>query len=415
MKKIIFVAVGIVFFCATANAVIPALVIGAETIGSFALRSAISRGAAQMTIAAAERQVIANATKISLNQSVARLATGYANPTRWQLANGTMTWAGLGEILLNVGDEIFGSDPNAGISSSSDLKTVDNGRKFYIGAGKGGSAPFLSGDFQENLVSSAYKFRADNGALYCPSGAQCIYGAGLRLNRVTPSSDGRFTQYEAGYDITYAGKTVSLGEIFSVHKNSSYDQNIIPSSPDITTAQQETAKKTPLNAQQMADALNALLLDAASQPDYQGVLISSGQPLVTAQDILDAAAAVGRPNPSQAEWATPWSDLQPETQTQPQPEPNPQPQPEPPAVPPEMESAPDGKIVLAPLIGAFPEWRDFSIGSRATQCPVAEFSVWDKNFIVDSHCDLIEKNRELIKLFCLICWGFGAFRRVMSA
>ncbi|MFJ5371452.1 hypothetical protein ACIPTP_02765 [Pectobacterium versatile] len=415
MKKIIFLFLGAIFFCAAANAIIPVLVVGAETIGGFALRSAISRGAAQMAVSAAERQVLANATKNALNQSVARLATGHANPTRLQLANGAFSWAFIGDSLLKIGDEIFGSDPNAGISSSSDLKTVDNGRKFYIGAGKGGSAPFLSGDFQENLILSAYKFRADNGALYCPSGAQCIYGAGLRLNRVTPSSDGRFTQYEAGYDITYGGKTVSLGEIFSVHKNSSYDQKIVPSSPDITTAQQETAKKTPLNAQQMADALNALLLDAASQPDYQGVPISSGQPLVTAQDILDAAAAVGRPSPTQAEWTAPWSDLQPETQTQPQPEPNPQPQPEPPVVQPTLDSPPDGKAVLAPITGAFSEWKNFSIGSRATQCPVAEFSVWDKNFVVDSHCDLIEKNRELIKIFCLIGWGFAAFRRVMSA
>ncbi|MCE9729967.1 hypothetical protein [Pectobacterium sp. IFB5596] len=415
MKKIVFAVAGAAFLCATAHAVIPALVVGAEAIGGFALRSAISRGAAQMAVSAAERQVLSNATKAAVNQSVARIATGYSNPTRWQLANGALSWAGLGEILLNVGDEIFGSDPNAGISSSADIKNVDNGRKFYIGAGKGGTTPFLSGDHPENLVLSAYKFRADSGGLYCPSGAQCTYGAALRMNRVTPSGDGRFTQYEAGYDISYSGKMVSLGEIFSVHKNASYDQNITPTSPDITTAQQETARKTPLNAQQMADVLNSLLLDTASQPDYQGISISSSQPLVTAQDIRDAAAAVGRPNPSQAEWTTPWSDLQPEIQPQPEPNPEPNPQPEPPVVQPTLDAPPDGKTILAPLIGAFPEWENFSIGSRSVQCPVAEFSVWDKNFIVDSHCELIEKNRELIKLFCLICWGFAAFRRVMSA
>ncbi|MEI7164780.1 hypothetical protein [Pectobacterium parmentieri] len=370
-----------------------------------------------MAVSAAERQVLVNSTKIALNQSVARLATGYANPTKFQLASGAASWAYIGDSLLKIGDEIFGSDPNAGISSSADIKNVDNGREFYIGAGKGGTTPFLSGDHPENLILSAYKFRADSGGLYCPSGAQCTYGTALRMNRVTPSGDGRFTQYEAGYDISYSGKMVSLGEIFSVHKNASYDQNITPTSPDITTAQQETAKNTPLNAQQMADTLNSLLLDAASQPDYRGIPITSSTPLVTAQDIRDAAAAVGRPNPSQVEWTSPWTDLQPETQPQPQPEPNPEPnpQPEPPAVQPTLDSPPDGKTVLAPITGAFSEWENFSIGSRSAQCPTAEFSVWDKNFIVDSHCGLIEKNRELIKLFCLICWGFSSFRRVMSA
>ncbi|ACT13114.1 MULTISPECIES: hypothetical protein [Pectobacterium] len=417
MKKIVFVVTGLALFCAAANAIIPALVVGAETIGGFALRSAISRGAAQMAVSAAERQVLSNSTKAALNHSVARLATGYANPTRLQLANGAFSWAFIGDSLLKIGDEIFGADSGAGISSSPELKAVDNGRRFYVGAGKGGMAPFLSGDYPENLVLSAYKYRSENGALYCPSGAQCTYGSGVRMSRVTPSGDGRFTQYETFYDITYGGKTVSLGENFSVHKNASYDPAITPASPDITTEQQETVKKTPLNAQQMADVLNALLLDAASRPDYQGVQISSGQPLVTAQDIRDAAAAVGRPNPSQAEWTSPWTDLQPETQPQPQPEPNPEPnpQPEPPAVQPTLDTPPDGKTILAPIVGAFSEWENFSIGQRTTQCPVAEFSVWDKNFILDSHCGLIEKNRELIKLFCLICWGFASFRSVMSA
>ncbi|MBN3182551.1 hypothetical protein H5A18_11625 [Pectobacterium brasiliense] len=420
MKKIVLLAVGAALFCAAANAIIPALVVGAETIGGFALRSAISRGAAQMAVSAAERQVLANGTKTALNQSVARLATGHANPTRLQLANGVFSWAFIGDSLLKIGDEIFGSDPNAGISSAPTSSSVDNGRKFYIGAGKGGSAPFLSGDFHENLVLSAYKFRADNGILYCPAGAKCTYSSGISIASSSVSGGGRLTRYEARYSFSYpqasgAIKTDSLNEIFSVQQNDNYSSAITPSAPDITTEQQETVKKTPLNAQQMADVLNALLLDAASRPDYQGVQISSGQPLVTAQDIRDAAAAVGRPNPSQAEWASPWTDLQPETQPQPEPNPEPNPQPEPPAVQPALDSPPDGKTVLAPIIGAFSEWENFSIGSRSAQCPTAEFSVWDKNFIVDSHCGLIEKNRELIKLFCLICWGFSSFRRVMSA
>ncbi|POE04701.1 hypothetical protein [Pectobacterium odoriferum] len=424
MKKIIFVAVGAVLFCEAARGFLVPVVMAGETIGAAVLRSIISRGAAQAAVSAAERHALTNATKIAINQSVARLATGYSTPTRLQLASGAATWAFLGSQMLQIGDEIFseqifGADQSgtAGISSSPDIKSIDNGRKFYIGAGKGGAAPILSGDYPENLIMSAYKYRAKNGALYCPSGAQCTYGTALRVNRTTPSSDGRFTQYEMQYDITYGGKIVQLGEVFSVHKNYGYDPTITPLSPDITPEQLESAQKTPLNAQQMADTLNALMLDAAAQPDYRGIAVTSASPLITAQDILTAASTVGRPSPTQAEWTTPWENLQPETQPQPQPEPNPDPnpQPEPPAVPPEMESPPDGKTVLAPLIGAFPEWRDFSIGSRGAQCPTAEFTIWDTNFSVDSHCGLIEENRELIKLFCLICWSFAAFRRVMSA
>ncbi|MDE8755933.1 hypothetical protein PZA22_15725 [Pectobacterium polaris] len=422
MKKIIFWAVGALLLCEAARGfLVPAVMVG-ETIGAAVLRSIISRGAAQAAVSAAERQVLTNATRASLNQSVARLATGYSTPTRLQLASGAATWAFLGSEMLKIGDEIFSEQifgvnesGSAGISSSPDIKSIDNGRKFYIGAGKGGAAPILSGDHPENLIMSAYRYRSQNGALYCPSGAQCSYGSALRVARTTSSSDGRFTQYEMQYDITYGGKTVQLGEIFSVHKNAGYDPTITPVSPDITPEQQEFAQKTALDAQQMADVLNALMLDAAAQPDYRGIVVTSANPLITAQDVLTAANAVGRPNPTQAEWTSPWQDLQPETQPLPQPEPNPEPNPEPPAVPPEMELPPDGKTILSPLTVAFSEWENFSIGQRAAQCPTAEFSIWDENFVVSSHCELIEKNRDLIRIFCLICWGFAAFRRVMSA
>ncbi|TAI90456.1 hypothetical protein [Pectobacterium versatile] len=320
--------------------------------------------------------------------------------------------------MLKISGEIFGSDPNAGISSASTLAAIDNGRKFFSGAGKGGSAPYFSGDEHEGLVAAVYRYRTDNGILYCPSGAKCSYSPDFSV--VSTRISGGLTDYSLRYSFSYPQasgsiKTDFISEIVSVQQNKNYSPAIVPLVPDITPEQQEKLQQTALNAQQLADTLNALLLDAASQPDYQGVPVTSANPLISARDILDAASAVGRPSPTQAEWTTPWSDLQPETQTQPQPEPNPEPNPEPPVVRPELESPPDGKAVLAPLTGAFSEWGNFSIGTRAAQCPIAEFSIWDENFVVDSHCELIEKNRELIRVFCLICWGFAAFRRVMSA
>lgn len=414
MKKIIFAVAGAAFLCAAAHAVIPALVIGAETVAGFALRAAVSRGAANSAIYAAERVAMSNVTKIAINQSVAKISAG--SVSRLKLASGVASWALIGDSLLKIGGEIFGSDPNAGISSASSISAIDNGRKFFSGAGKGGSVPYFSGDDPDGLVAVVYRYRADNKFLYCPNGAICTYSPDFSI--ISTRISGGLTDYSVRYGFSYpqssgAIKNDHISEVISVQQNKNYSPEIAPSAPDITVKQQEKLQQTALDAQQLADTLNALLLDTASQPDYQGVPVTSANPLISARDILDAASAVGRPNPTQAEWTTPWSDLQPETQTQPEPEPNPQP--ETPPIPPELESAPDGKTVLAPLIGAFSEWGDFSIGFRSAQCPVAEFSVWDKNFIVDSHCDLIEKNRELIKIFCLIGWGFAAFRRVMSA
>lgn len=414
MKKIILLAAGTMLFCAAANAVIPALVIGAETVAGFALRAAVSRGAANSAIYAAERVAMTNVTKIALNKSVAKVSASAGS--RLQLASGVASWALIGDSLLKIGDEIFGSDPNAGISSAPTLAAIDNGRKFFSGAGKGSSAPYFSGDEHESLVAAVYKYRADNGILYCPSGAKCTYGSNFSV--LSTRVSGGLTDYTLRYSFSYPQssgtiKTDYVSEVISVQQNKNYSPEIAPTAPDITPEQQEQLQQTALNAQQLADTLNALLLDAASQPDYQGVPVTSANPLISARDVLDAAAAIGRPNPTQAEWTSPWQDLQPENQ--PQPEPNPEPNPEPPAVPPELESPPDGKTILAPIVGAFPEWDNFSIGTRSAQCPTAEFTIWDTNFAVDSHCELIEKNRDLIRIFCLICWMFAAFRRVMSA
>ncbi|QQK72168.1 hypothetical protein HG702_12170 [Pectobacterium versatile] len=416
MKKIVFVVAGLALFCATAHAVIPALVIGAETVAGFALRAAVSRGAANSALYAAERVAMSNVTKNAINQSVAKISTSAG--TRLQLANGVASWALIGDALLKISGEIFGTDPNAGISSASAISAIDNGRKFFSGAGKGGSAPYFSGDDPDGLVAVVYRYRADNNFLYCPNGAICTYSPDFSI--ISTRISGGLTDYSVRYGFSYpqssgAIKNDHISEVISVQQNKNYSPEIAPSVPDITQDQQEKLQKTALNAQQLADTLNALLLDAASKPDYAGVPITSSNPLISARDILDAASAVGRPNPTQAEWTTPWSDLQPETQTQPEPNPDPKPQPEPPAAPPEMESPPDGKTVLAPITGAFSEWENFSIGSRSAQCPTAEFTIWDTNFAVDSHCGLIEKNRELIRIFCLICWGFASFRRVMSA
>ncbi|MBE5223077.1 hypothetical protein IG608_16685 [Pectobacterium sp. A113-S21-F16] len=414
MKKIILLASGAVLFCAAAHAVIPALVIGAETIGGFALRAAILRGAANSSVYAAERIAMSNVTKIAINQSVARISA--STGSRLKMASGVASWALIGDSLLKIGGEIFGSDPNAGISSASSISAIDNGRKFFSGAGKGGSSPYFSGDEHEGLVAAVYQYRADNGILYCPSGAKCSYSPDFSV--LSTRVSGGLTDHTLRYSFSYPQssgtiKTDYISEIVSVQQNKNYSPTIAPSVPDITPEQQEQLQQTALNAQQLADTLNALLLDAASQPNYAGFPVTSSNPLISAQNVLDAAAAVGRPSPTQAEWTSPWQDLQPENQ--PQPEPNPEPNPEPSAVPPEMESPPDGKTVLAPLTGAFSEWGNFSIGQRAAQCPLAEFTIWDENFVVDSHCELIEKNRDLIRIFCLICWMFAAFRRVMSA
>ncbi|HBR2077608.1 TPA: hypothetical protein L9M72_001230 [Klebsiella quasipneumoniae subsp. quasipneumoniae] len=417
MKKIVFLGIFLIILPTISYAFLPLLIAGADFAGAAALRAAISRGAAQLAVSAAERQVLENATKTALNQSVKRLVAMSPNPTRFQLATGAITWAGLGSALLDLGDEIFGVDQSAGVSSGD---SADNGRKFYVGAGSGGTKPYFSGDYPESLIYSAYRYQSSNGLLPCNSASGCTYSAGFSVLSSSTGSSGSTTyqiQYQNSY-LTSSGSIVTVDRTasYTVLPNASYDSSITPQSADITAEQEETAKNTPLNPQRLADVANALLLDAASQSDYAGIPISSSNPLVTAQDFTDALTAVGRTQPTNAEWTTPWEDLETtdtgtdtgggtdsgsgsETATEPT-----------------LDSPPDGKTILSPLLNIFPaDWGNFSVGSRDAVCPVGEFEIWDKNFVIDSHCGLIEQNRELIKIIFLIVWAFSAFRRVMSA
>ncbi|HBT4413979.1 TPA: hypothetical protein MBV29_005066 [Klebsiella pneumoniae] len=421
MKKIVLgLAVFFIFLPTISYAFLPLLIAGADFAGAAALRTAISRGAAQLAVSAAERQVLENATKTALNQSVKRLVAMSPNPTRFQLATGAITWAGLGSALLDLGDEIFGVDQSAGVSSGD---SADNGRKFYVGAGSGGTKPYFSGDYPENLIYSAYRYQSSNGLLPCNSAGGCSYSASFSILSSSTGSSGSTTyqiQYQNSYS-TISGSIVTVDRTasYTVLPNASFDSSITPQSADITAEQEETAKNTPLNPQRLADVANALLLDAASQSDYAGIPVSSANPLVTANDFSEALSAVGRTQPTNAEWTTPWEDLATtsdtdtgtdtgggtdsgsgsETATEPT-----------------LDSPPDGKTILSPLLNIFPaDWGNFSVGSRDAVCPVGEFEIWDKNFVIDSHCGLIEQNRELIKIIFLIVWAFSAFRRVMSA
>lgn len=419
MKKNILVII-LIILPISSYAFLPLLIAGADYAGAAALRTAISRGAAQLAVSAAERQVLENATKTALNQSVKRLIAMSPNPTRFQLATGAITWAGLGSALLDLGDEIFGVDQSAGVSSGD---SADNGRKFYVGAGSGGTKPYFSGDYPESLIYSAYRYQSSNGLLPCNSASGCTYSAGFSVLSSSTGSSGS-TAYQIQYQNSYltsSGSTVTVDRTasYTVLPNASYDSAITPQSADITAEQEETAKNTPLNPQRLADVANALLLDAASQSDYAGIPVSSANPLVTANDFSEALSAVGRTQPTNAEWTTPWEDLETtidtgtdtgtgggtdsgsgsETATEPT-----------------LDSPPDGKTILSPLLNIFPaDWGNFSVGSRDAVCPVGEFEIWDKNFVIDSHCGLIEQNRELIKIIFLIVWAFSAFRRVMSA
>ena len=82
---------------------------------------------------------------------------------------------------------------------------------------------------------------------------------------------------------------------------------------------------------------------------------------------------------------------------------------------PELEETPTARDILTPIINLLPFTNEFNIGSRSASCPVVEFSVFNHQYRIDSHCPLIEQNRGAVETICLIIWGFVALRIILSA
>ncbi|MBD2794908.1 hypothetical protein ID857_22295, partial [Xenorhabdus sp. CUL] len=81
--------------------------------------------------------------------------------------------------------------------------------------------------------------------------------------------------------------------------------------------------------------------------------------------------------------------------------------------PPELEDIPTAKQIIAPLFGLFPFLNHFDIPEKSVQCPVAEFEVFERHIVMDSHCILLEKIQGLLKIFSLIIWSFLGLRIIL--
>lgn len=173
-----------------------------------------------------------------------------------------------------------------------------------------------------------------------------------------------------------------------------------------------------------------MMLKASLLPDYEGVPVTSSNP-VTAAEIN---AALGTNTVSLQDLLNGINlspELKPEVLTQTNPLTNPESKPEPgkpsadtppfslgvnPAIPaPSLDDAPSGEEILNPLRNIMPDIKNLSISSKDVQCPVWSFELWDNKYSIDSHCELMEKIRPLLKAVFLLIWGIISLRIILTA
>jgi hypothetical protein len=63
---------------------------------------------------------------------------------------------------------------------------------------------------------------------------------------------------------------------------------------------------------------------------------------------------------------------------------------------PSMESTPSADSILFPLLNLFPTFKNFAVPAHSGVCPKPTFDVFNKNFLMDSHCTLFENQRTVL-------------------
>ncbi|WP_100066469.1 hypothetical protein [Actinobacillus minor] len=191
----------------------------------------------------------------------------------------------------------------------------------------------------------------------------------------------------------------------------------------------------PLTATQLAQLFNALMMSAASQADYEGIPFSPTNP-ITAQEVQASLQELGLSQPTFQDLFTKagtGDQITFEYTTNTSPVVNPSPSTNPNTRPneggrfdedadlseleyPELET-PTAREILEPFNQFFPKLKNFKLTSHSAQCPKWQIDIpfLNFNYELKEHCELIEEQKNLIKVIFTILWGFIALRHLLSA
>ncbi|WP_340610859.1 hypothetical protein [Xenorhabdus bharatensis] len=191
-------------------------------------------------------------------------------------------------------------------------------------------------------------------------------------------------------------------------------------------------KDKPLDNAIVASLMNELLQDAAAQQGYEGIKFSDSD-YITAAEVDAALKELGHTHLTASDLFSPVQNIESglsanditvnnqgggnngggnisvnvDLGTDPN------------IKAPDLEKPPTGKEIAQPIIDGLSFIEDFKITGKAGSCPVVDtdFSLmgFDFRLFMDSHCDLIERNRPFIELITSLVWAFLALRVVLDA
>lgn len=378
----------------------PAVITMARLLGSFVAKRAATTEIATVTAASVSRvPTLINAGRLS-RVSPLFSKTGDA-----------LNWVGLGYGLNALQNDLFEGPKKYSTT------LIGNGRTIYA------SSP-------EALLTMSFDYLRKNNPtqLSCGTRKICVYGD-LTDIQITYSKGkimgaGFYTATdEAGFK---SDDNVFLKDIIIINGNKK--DGVVKDSDD---TKNENLTKLLMEAKvdtvTLTKMVNELMLKASSQPDYQGIPFSTsdlltkselesilnkefaGQSLTladllesTIDEITDKPQLVILPDNMGSATEPDGTDTDDKNEEYPD------------NSPPDL-TPPTAEQIISPLNNVFPFLKEFDLTERQAQCPVAEFDVFEKHYVIDSHCGLFEKISGLLKLFSLIVWSFLGLRIVLSS
>lgn len=182
-------------------------------------------------------------------------------------------------------------------------------------------------------------------------------------------------------------------------------------------ALQQVAGQTELKADVLAQAMNDLMHDAATQTGYDGVpfadtdaitaneikqLLAKDNTSVSKSSLFDSAfkadGTVNIPN-KVATSDKPSIDLgeNPDIKA------------------PDIDDVPTAKQIMAPVISPLSWIDNMKLEGHASVCPTGSFQIFGTEITIDSQCLLLEKLRDIAKIVSTLIWAIVALRVVLSA
>lgn len=68
----------------------------------------------------------------------------------------------------------------------------------------------------------------------------------------------------------------------------------------------------------------------------------------------------------------------------------------------------EASAILQPIFDLFPALQNYSVPDHESECYRPTFELWGKEYVIESHCDLLEQHRDLLKSVCSVLWAIAA-------